>query len=142
MLINACNKFGRIILSKVYLDTSRCGSKLYELYKRGFEIVHTPCYKDNDKIRKSLADPIIICDTIKTLYENPYIDTFIIVSGDKDFVPLIRLISQYSVKKRIIIVAVMKCASNWVVNECSRLPQASFLDYVILHRENVLDTSN
>lgn len=143
VLIDACNKYGRIVLSKVYLNGTRWGPKQHELYRRGFEIVYFPCYKDgNGETRKSLTDPIIICDAIKTLYENPHIDTFIIASGDKDFVPLIRFISQYSVPKRIIVIAVNKCTSKLVIDECSRLPHAIFLDYIILHRNNVLDTSN
>jgi uncharacterized LabA/DUF88 family protein len=143
-IINECNNYGRIILSKIYLDTTRRDSKQFKSFIRGLETVYAPCYKDqNGEIRKSLTDPMIICDVLKTLYENPHIDTFVIVSGDKDFVPLIRTISQYPIAKRIIVIGVEKTTATLVIEECSRLkPHALFLDYVILHRKNDFITNN
>ncbi len=132
ILIKECEKYGRIVLSKVYFDTIK-SRRLYELFKRGIVPVYTPCYP-NGNMRKSLADPMIICDVMRTLYEKPYIDTFIIVSGDKDFVPLIRSICQHHDKKRLIVIGVDNSAAELVIEECNRYMDAKFLDYSLLYK--------
>ena len=142
VLINECSKYGRIVSSKIYLDTTRAGSMQYELYKRGIEPVYSPFYLDSNGGGKSLTDPIIMCDVLKCLYEDPHIDTFVIASSDKDFVPLIRSITQYHIKKRIVVIGVRKSTARLVIEECARHDDASFLDYVILHQKNEFELNN
>jgi len=137
VLIKECEKHGRIVLSKVYLDTIKKGRRQFELYKRGIEPVYTPLFPDkNDTVLKSLADPMIICDVMRTLYEKPHIDTFVIVSGDKDFVPLIRTIAQHHDKKRLVVIGVYDSTADLVIEECNRHEEAKFLDYILLHKLN------
>jgi len=135
ILIKECAKYGRIVLSKVFLDTITKGRRQFELFKRGIEPVYAPCYSDKDgTMKKSLADPMIICEVMRTLYEKPHIDTFVIVSGDKDFVPLIRTIAQHHDKKRLIVIGVYDSTADLVIDECDRYEEAKFLDYILLHR--------
>jgi len=137
ILIKEVEKYGRIVLSKVFLDTITKGRRQFELFKRGIEPVYAPCYSDKDGTpKKSLVDPIIICDVMRTLYEKPHIDTFVIVSGDKDFVPLIRTIAQHHDKKRLIVIGVYDSTADLVIDECARYEEAIFLDYIFLHRMN------
>ena len=77
---------------------------------------------------------MIICEVMRTLYEKPHIDTFVIVSGDKDFVPLIRTIAQHHDKKRLIVIGVYDSTADLVIDECDRYEEAKFLDYTLLHR--------
>lgn len=83
-----------------------------------------------------------MCDVLKCLYEDPHIDTFVIASSDKDFVPLIRSITQYHIKKRIVVIGVRKSTARLVIEECARHDDASFLDYVILHQKNEFELNN
>ena len=135
ILVKECGKYGRIVLSKVFLDTIIKGRRQFELFKRGIEPIYAPCYSDKDgTTKKSLADPMIICEVMRTLYEKPHIDTFVIVSGDKDFVPLIRTIAQHHDKKRLIVIGVYDSTADLVIDECDRYEEAKFLDYILLHR--------
>lgn len=137
VIINECKKYGRMVQSKIYFDTT--GSrKQFESFKRGIEPVYSPLDqgKDGEK-RKSLVDPMIICDVMQILYEKDYIDTFIIATGDKDFVPLIRKIHEFKTKKNVIVIGVYDSTADLLINECSRVDSDSkFLDYTVLHKEN------
>ena len=135
IIVKEVEKYGRIVVSKVFLDTITSGRRQFELFKRGIEPVYVPCYSDKAGTpKKSLADPMIICEVMRTLYEKPHIDTFVIVSGDKDFVPLIRTIAQHHDKKRLIVIGVYDSTADLVIDECDRYKEAKFLDYILLHR--------
>jgi len=108
ILIKECAKYGRIVLSKVFLDTITKGRRQFELFKRGIEPVYAPCYSDKDgTMKKSLADPMIICEVMRTLYEKPHIDT---------------------------VIGVYDSTADLVIDECDRYEEAKFLDYILLHR--------
>ena len=135
IIVKESEKYGRIVLSKVFLDTITNGRRQFEFFKRGIEPVYVPCFSDKKgAVKKSLADPMIICEVMRTLYEKPHIDTFVIVSGDKDFVPLIRTIAQHHDKKRLIVIGVYDSTADLVIDECDRYEEAKFLDYIHLYR--------
>ncbi len=134
VLAEVASKAGQMALGRVYLvtDTSS-GGKLYEFFKLGIEPVYAPQYRAGDEYSpKSLADPMMVCDIMQTLYERPFIETFIIVSGDKDFIPVIRKISEHG--KRAIIIGVERSTAQALTTECARL-NFKFLTYETLHRD-------
>jgi len=130
ILVDIARKEGRLMGAYIYLRSDRKSNEyLYNLFKRGITPVYTPQYgKENGK---SLCDPMMICDIMQTLYERPFIKTFVIVTGDKDFIPLIRKINEHG--KRVIIVGVENTTSQALIEECTRLG-FKFLAYETLHR--------
>lgn len=76
ILIEICKKYGRTVFARAYGNLE---GKQHEFFKRGIEPIYTPYDLYKDGIKKSLADPMIICDILQALYEISYIDTFIIV---------------------------------------------------------------
>lgn len=54
-----------------------------KLYEWGIDIKPTVRYE-----YKSLLDPIMIVEILSTAYENKHVQTFVIISGDKDFFPV------------------------------------------------------
>lgn len=135
ILLNICQRLGRVVLSRVYLDTTRSNRQEFELFKRRFQPVYAPAFEIDGK-RKSLADPLLICDVMETLYEKPAIDTFVIVSGDKDFLPLIRKIAQFPEEKRVVIISIDDSESTaLLIKECSKFPCSSFYDYALFHEK-------
>ena len=133
-LVEVASKAGQMVLGRVYLITDgTSGGKLYEFFKLGIEPVYTPQYRagaeDNPK---SLADPMMVCDIMQTLYERPFIKTFVIASGDKDFIPVIRKISEHG--KRAIIIEVERSTAQALTTEYARL-NFKFLTYETLHRD-------
>ena len=136
VLAEVASKAGRMVLGRVYLITDgTSGGKLYKFFELGIEPVYTPQYGAGDKDKpksKSLADPMMVCDIMQTLYERPFIETFVIASGDKDFIPVIRKISEHG--KRAIIIGVEKSTAQALTAECARL-NFKFLAYETLHRD-------
>lgn len=76
---------GRLTIAKAFADWSKATvKKIGELLaKNHFELVHIP------KAKKNSADITLITHGIEIALKNPNIDTFIIVTGDADFRPLI-----------------------------------------------------
>ncbi|MBP2030359.1 uncharacterized LabA/DUF88 family protein [Methanohalophilus levihalophilus] len=136
ILMDECKKYGHIVSSKIYLDITRSENQRipYRLYNMRMETVYSPSFGFPDGNKKSLADPMIICDMMKTLYEKPEVDTFILVSGDKDYVPVIRHISQHSSQKKIVVIGIQDTTAQFMIDECSNSDNAEYLDYVIMHR--------
>ncbi len=134
VLVEAANKEGQMVLGRVYLLTDRSNvENLYKFFEFGIEPVYAPQYRtgDGDK-SKSLADPMLVCDIMQTLYERPFIETFVIVSGDKDFIPVIRRIAEHG--KRVIVIGVEASTADPLIEECNRL-NFDFLDYTDMHRD-------
>lgn len=134
VLVEVASKVGGVVLGRVYLVTDRHSSgMLHKFFGLGIEPVYAPEYENWDEDKpKSLADPMMVCDIMQTLYERPFIKTFIIVSGDKDFIPVIRKISEHG--KRAIIIGVERSTAQALTTECARL-HFKFLTYETLHRD-------
>jgi len=78
-------QFGRLTIAKAFADWSKATVKMIGelLAKNHFELIHVP------KARKDSADISLISHGIEIALNNPNIDTFILVTGDADFRPLI-----------------------------------------------------
>lgn len=129
ILIEICKKYGRIVFARAYGNLER---KEYELFKRGIEPIYTP-YDVYDGTKKSLADPMIICDILQALYEISYIDTFVIATNDRDFVPVILNISKYKDKKHVIVIGFDNNISKRLIDACTYL-DFEFCDYKIFEQ--------
>lgn len=78
---------GNLIYTKVYGFNERKHIKFDEIIEKyGFDSVPTMRYK---KRAKSQLDSRIIIDAVKMFHTMPHIDTFCLVTGDGDLVPLL-----------------------------------------------------
>ncbi len=134
VLAEVASKAGQMALGRVYLVTNRHSvGMLYKFFELGIDPVYAPEYENWDEDKpKSLADPMMVCDIMQTLYERTFIETFVIASGDKDFIPVIRKISEHG--KRAIIIGVERSTAQALTTECARL-NFKFLAYKTLHRD-------
>ena len=89
-------EFGPIVLGKTYWAFGRegdqrsfPGAKVPQLFKRGVEIVLVPSFYDGSS-EKNLADGKITIDVLQYLEYYPTIELWVIVSNDKDFLPLLQ----------------------------------------------------
>ncbi len=101
------------------------GGIMFEAHKRGIVPIYVPSYPAGPDRPKSLCDPMLICDAMDALYNNQSIDVFVLVSSDKDFVPLIRKIAENG--KEIMVVG-METYARTLIEECNRLG-FPFFDY-------------
>ena len=136
VLFGRAKEEGRVVLGKAYVpfiaDTFKGDRMLYIFRRSGIDPIYTPSYPvGKSGEMKSLGDPMLICDVMSCLHERPIIDIFIICSGDKDMIPLLRKIAERG--KDVVVIAVEQTSALALVKECARL-DFRFEDYLQLHK--------
>ncbi|MCS6840986.1 MAG: NYN domain-containing protein [Roseiflexus sp.] len=107
---------GRVVIARAYADWYRYPRVTSALYANGIEPMYVPTYYyDRDLGRtgraiKNSVDMNLCIDAMKTLYTNPNIAKFVLVTGDRDFIPLVNAIRQHG--KEVIIIGVGGAASG------------------------------
>lgn len=104
---------GHIVVKKAYCDFSR-----YEVFKRGlheaaFELIEIPHVRQSGK---NSADIRMVVDALDLCYTKSHLDTFVIISGDSDFSPLVSKLRENA--KTVIGVGVKKSTSDLFINNC------------------------
>ncbi|MCX6124036.1 MAG: NYN domain-containing protein [Proteobacteria bacterium] len=77
---------GKIVAKKAYCDWSRFGQYAAALHESAIELVEIP---KRAQTGKNSADIRLCVDAMDLAYSKDHIDTFVIVSGDSDFSPLV-----------------------------------------------------
>ncbi len=91
LLMDKCQEYGRIVLARAYADWSRHNTVIAPLQASGFDPVYVPTYfyeSKERKARKNAVDIHIAIEAVEVMYTQPHINTFILLTGDKDFIPL------------------------------------------------------
>jgi|GEM_PF-1059310 len=118
-IIGIAKRYGRISSAKVYFDIGGESSEsFYNYFLHGVQMVYAPKWKYEQTGGKSIADPMLMCDIIEALHDCPWIDVFVIVTGDKDFVIPIRKIAEHG--KTAVIIARETRLADVLVKECER----------------------
>ena len=76
---------GKVIFRRAYCDWSRFREARKHLHDFGVELVEVP---PSTRAGKNSADMRLVIDALELCYAREHIDTFVIASGDSDFVPL------------------------------------------------------
>ena len=77
---------GKIVAKKAYCDWSRFSSYTSLLHESAIELVEIP---KRSQTGKNSADIRLCVDAMDLAYSKDHIDTFVVVSGDSDFSPLV-----------------------------------------------------
>ncbi len=118
-IINIAKRYGRISNAKVYFDVGGESSEsFYNYFLHGVQMVYAPKWKYEQSGGKSIADPMLMCDIIEALHDWPWIDVFVLVTGDKDFLIPIRKIAEHG--KNAVVVARESKLADVLVKECER----------------------
>jgi uncharacterized protein (TIGR00288 family) len=104
---------GKIIAKKGYADWSRYADYKRQLHEAGLELIEIP---RRAMTGKNSADIRLCVDAMDLCYSKEHIDTFVIVSGDSDFSPLVAKLKENG--KRVIGLAMRKSTSELLVNSC------------------------
>src|ERR1017187_156799 len=104
---------GQIVVKKAYCDFER-----YKTFKRGlheaaFELIEIPHVRQSGK---NSADIRMVVDALDLCYTKSHVDTFVIISGDSDFSPLVSKLREND--KTVIGVGVKKSTSDLLVAAC------------------------
>jgi uncharacterized protein (TIGR00288 family) len=115
-IMDLCQRYGRVIISRAYADWYRYPRVTNALYANGIEPMYVPTYHyDRDEGRtgraiKNSVDMHLCIDMMKTLYAFPNIDTFVLITGDRDFIPLINAVRQLG--KRTVVIGVAQATAS------------------------------
>jgi uncharacterized protein (TIGR00288 family) len=111
-----CEEFGRVTIARAYADWYRYPRVTNALYANSFEPIYVPTYHYDPRegrtgrAIKNSVDIYMCIDMMRTLYTYPNIHTFILITGDRDFIPVVNAIRQHG--KRTVVIAVAEAASS------------------------------
>ncbi len=111
-LFDRLSNVGRVIIRRAYGDWSVQRNKQDQLLELGIESIHQ--YHSN-KSGKNSSDIRLVIEAIDLLYSSP-IDTFVIVSSDSDFVPLVSKLR--SSGKSVIVAGRLEATSPTLRKSC------------------------
>ena len=107
---------GSIIAKKAYCDWERYKEFKPAMHEAAFELIEIPHTRQSGK---NSADIRMVVDALDLCYTKEHIDTFVIISGDSDFSPLVSKLRENA--KSVIGVGVKSSTSDLLMNNCGRV---------------------
>jgi uncharacterized LabA/DUF88 family protein len=104
---------GRLVAKRAYSDWQRFPDAIGGLHALGIELTEIP---DRGRTGKNSADIRLAVDAIELCHTKDYIDTFVIVSGDSDFTPLVSKLKENG--KTVIGVGMYDSTSELLAANC------------------------
>ncbi|MEQ5841920.1 NYN domain-containing protein [Paraburkholderia acidicola] len=116
---------GSIVVKKAYCDWERYKGFKAGMHEASFELIEIPHVRQSGK---NSADIRLVVDALDLCYTKSHVDTFVIISGDSDFSPLVSKLRENA--KKVIGVGVKQSTSDLLVANCDE-----FIFYDDLVRE-------
>jgi uncharacterized protein (TIGR00288 family) len=104
---------GKVIVKVAYADWNRFRQYTQSLHEAGVELIEIP---KRSLSGKNSADIRLCVDAMDLCYSKPHIDSFVIVSGDSDFTPLVSKLKENG--KQVIGLAMRGSTSNLLADNC------------------------
>jgi len=104
---------GSIVVKKAYCDWERYKSYKAGMHEAAFELIEIPHVRQSGK---NSADIRMVVDALDLCYTKLHVDTFVIISGDSDFSPLVSKLRENN--KRVIGVGVKASTSDLLIKNC------------------------
>jgi len=117
---------GSIVLKKAYCDWERYKEFKAPMHEASFELIEIPHLRISGK---NSADIRMVVDALDLCYTKSHVDTFVIISGDSDFSPLVSKLRENN--KTVIGVGVKSSTSDLLIANCDE-----FIYYDDLVRQN------
>ena len=118
---------GSIVAKKAYCDWDRYKEHKPPMHEAAFELIEIPHTRLSGK---NSADIRMVVDALDLCYTKEHIDTFVIVSGDSDFSPLVSKLRENA--KSVIGVGVKSSTSDLLMNNCDEF---IFYDDLVAERQ-------
>jgi uncharacterized LabA/DUF88 family protein len=115
-IMDKCSEYGRVTIARAYADWYRYPRVTSALYANSIEPMYVPTYyygRDEGRTSKAIKNSVDIhlcIDLMKVLYGHPNITTYVLVTGDRDFIPLINTVRQHG--KRVMVIGVAEATSS------------------------------
>ena len=104
---------GHIVVKKAYCDFDRYKAFKRDLHEAAFELIEIPHVRQSGK---NSADIRMVVDALDLCYTKGHVDTFVIISGDSDFSPLVSKLRENA--KKVIGVGVKNSTSDLFISNC------------------------
>jgi uncharacterized LabA/DUF88 family protein len=117
---------GSIVVKKAYCDWDRYKAFKTTMHEANFELIEIPHVRQSGK---NSADIRLVVDALDLCYTKSHVNTFVIVSGDSDFSPLVSKLRENA--KEVIGVGVKQSTSDLLIANCDE-----FIFYDDLVRES------
>ncbi len=118
---------GSVVVKKAYCDWERYKEFKGVMHDAAFELIEIPHTRQSGK---NSADIRMVVDALDLCYTKEHIDTFVIISGDSDFSPLVSKLRENA--KLVIGVGVRNSTSDLLMHNCDE-----FIYYEDLVRDQV-----
>jgi uncharacterized LabA/DUF88 family protein len=117
---------GSIVVKKAYCDWDRYKTFKATMHEANFELIEIPHVRQSGK---NSADIRLVVDALDLCYTKSHVNTFVIISGDSDFSPLVSKLRENA--KQVIGVGVKQSTSDLLIANCDE-----FIFYDDLVRES------
>jgi uncharacterized protein (TIGR00288 family) len=104
---------GSIVVKKAYCDWERYKSYKAGMHEAAFELIEIPHVRQSGK---NSADIRMVVDALDLCYTKAHVDTFVVISGDSDFSPLVSKLRENN--KRVIGIGVKASTSDLLIKNC------------------------
>jgi uncharacterized protein (TIGR00288 family) len=104
---------GNIVVKKAYCDWERYKDFKADMHEASFELIEIPHVRQSGK---NSADIRMVVDALDLCYTKSHVDTFVVISGDSDFSPLVSKLRENN--KIVIGVGVKESTSNLLIFNC------------------------
>src|SRR6201987_5601621 len=117
---------GSIVVKKSYCDWERYKDFKTVMHGASFELIEIPHVRQSGK---NSADIRMVVDALDLCYTKSHVDTFVIISGDSDFSPLVSKLRENA--KVVIGVGVKNSTSDLLLANCDEF---IFYDDLVVKR--------
>ncbi len=104
---------GNIVVKKAYCDWDRYKGFKEAMHEASFELIEIPHVRQSGK---NSADIRMVVDALDLCYTKAHVDTFVVISGDSDFSPLVSKLRENN--KVVIGVGVKNSTSDLLIANC------------------------
>jgi len=104
---------GRVLVKRAYADWSRYRAGKLELHESAIELIDIPKKRIGGK---NSADIRMVVDAMEVSFTKDHLDTFVLVTGDSDFSPLVSKLRESD--KRVVGIGIKAASSTLLVDNC------------------------
>lgn len=135
-MVEKCKEYGRISSIQAFGDWVNFSKEIPEIQRCGIQPVYVPLSQDG----KSSLDCYLTVSAMKLFFQNDTVDTLILASGDRDYIPLITELK--SLGKQVIIVAVPGTLSQDLTTIVDEVIEYEPSKYIDTDAENSIATAS
>lgn len=121
---------GSIVVKKAYCDWERYKGFKATMHESNFELIEIPHVRQSGK---NSADIRLVVDALDLCYTKSHVNTFVIISGDSDFSPLVSKLRENA--KQVIGVGVKQSTSDLLIANCDEF---IFYDDLVREKQRAL----